>query len=308
MNNALHYHQLSKEVQQIPLDFSMGALDVEVINFEYVPPGPNWVVPNHKHSSYEFHFVANGKGYITMDEKTFTARAGQFYLTGPHLYHSQRSDEQDPMDECSLQCQIRLNTEAPKHEIEEAEAILQLLNRPMTTSVPDLYNSIGVFFEILSEIQSKKIGFIANIKKLMIELIMSAVRSLNGERPAPKISLPLSHSEHAIVRNCILFLEDNYQEPITLEDIAASIYFSPRHLGRVFKMITGHTVLEYLTEIRINRAKQLMAQSEISLEVIAQECGITNGSYLSTLFKKHFGESPNQYRKQLQRGTTPSNR
>lgn len=299
MKDAIAFHRLSKEVQKIPLEFDLGALKVEIINFEYVPPGPSWVVPNHKHSSYEFHFVSRGKGYITMDDKTFTIQKGEFYLTGPHIYHSQRSDAADPMDECSLQCQIRLNGKAPKHEIEEAKQVLQLLNRPVRASVADCYNGIPLFFDVLQEMRDKHIGYLSSIKHLMMQLIMAAVRNLNGDRITEPIPLPLTDSDHNIVRNCILFLEDNYQDPITLEDISSAIYFSPRHLARVFKTITHSTVLEYLTEIRIARAKQLLEESNAPLEDVAQECGISSGSYLSTLFRKHFGMSPNQYRKTL---------
>ncbi|MFD2613602.1 AraC family transcriptional regulator [Paenibacillus gansuensis] len=297
MTEPATYHLLSKEIQRIPLEFDLGALHIDIINFEYVPPGPTWVVPNHKHSSYEFHFLSKGKGYITLEDRTFTAVQGQCYLTGPYAYHSQKTDEQDPMDECSLQCQIRLNPKAPKHELEEARRILQLLNRPCAGSHADVNGGIRIFFDILREIQEKRIGYLMSIKQRMMELFIAAVRNLHGDAPSAPIELPLNHSDHAIVRNCILFLEDNYQDPITLEEAAASIYFSPRHLGRVFKAITGQTVVEYLTEIRLNRAKQLLESSDDSLEQIAQECGIANGSYLSTLFKKYYGISPNQHRK-----------
>lgn len=290
-------HSISKEVQQIPLEFHLGALTVEIINFEYVPPGPTWVVPSHKHSSYEFHFVSRGKGYIEMDEQRFTIEAGQFYLTGPHVYHSQSSDAETPMDECSLQCQIRLDTTAPRHEIQEAKMMLKLLKQPVRASVADKYGCIDTFFGILEEMNLKRVGYLASIKQLLMQLIISAVRALQDDVPCEPIELPVSDAEHHIVRSCILFLEDNYQDPITLDDVAGSIYLSPRHLGRVFKTITGSTVLEYLTEIRITRARQLLEETDMSLEDIAQECGIANGSYLSTLFKKTFGQSPSRFRK-----------
>lgn len=299
MSNSHTLHLLSKEVQRIPIDFDLGALHVEVINFEYVPPGPTWVVPTHKHSSYEFHFVSVGKGRITMDDKTFTISKGEFYMTGPHVNHAQVSDAVNPMDECSLQCQIRLNPSAPKHELDEAERILEVLNQPVRRSVPDRFDAIAAFFRILDEIREKRVGYVMSIKQQLMCLLIAAVRNLNGDRPAAPIKLPLNASDHLIVRNCILYLEDNYQEPITLEKLAHEVFFSPRHLARVFKTITGSTVMEYLTEIRIARAKQLLEGSDASLEDIAQECGISSGSYLSTLFKKHYGTSPNQFRKTL---------
>ncbi|REE77703.1 AraC family transcriptional regulator [Paenibacillus taihuensis] len=297
MTESRSYHQLSKEIQRCPLAFELGALHIDIINFEYVPPGPYWVVPNHQHSSYEFHFISTGKGYVTLEDKTFTVTKNQCYLTGPHVYHSQKTDEHDPMDECSLQCQIRLNASAPKHELEEAERILKLLNRPNGSNHVDTNGCIGIFFGVLREIQEKRIGYLMAIKQRMMELFIAAVRNLHGDKPNEPIELPMNHSDHSIVRHCILFLEDNYQNQITLEEAAASIHFSPRHLGRVFKTITGRTVHEYLMALRLNRARQLLEVSDESLEQIAQECGITNGSYLNTLFKKHFGISPNQHRK-----------
>lgn len=293
------FNQLSNQVKQIPLDFHLGGLIVEVINFEYVPPGPNWVVPIHKHSSYEFHFISSGIGYITMDERNFKIEQGQFYMTGPYVYHSQKSDQKHPMDECSLQCQIRLDMTAPKHEIQEAKHILKLLNRPIPRSTVDSFGGIETFFQILDEVDHKRLGYVTSIKQSIMKIILATVRALQGEEKIATVEPPLKDTDHTIVRNCILFLEDNHQDPITINDVASSIYLSPRHLGRVFKTITAKTVMEYLTEIRMTRAKQLIEETDRSLEDIAQECGIANGSYLSTLFRKTFDTSPSQLRKSL---------
>jgi len=84
-------------------------------------------------------------------------------------------------------------------------------------------------------------------------------------------------------------------------DLAATLSkanFDKDYFRRCFKKETGKTPLEYLTEIRINNAKQLLADNKhISIGAVAQSCGFSDSLYFSTCFKKHTGLSPLAYRK-----------
>ncbi|WP_181909791.1 helix-turn-helix domain-containing protein [Paenibacillus taihuensis] len=101
---------------------------------------------------------------------------------------------------------------------------------------------------------------------------------------------------YEIIQDSILFLEDNYQHPISLEHVADHAHFSARHLGRMFKLITGRTINQYLTDIRMNRAIHLLRHTDYSLKCIAKEIGYADGSYLSQLFKRVYGYPPSEIR------------
>jgi AraC-like DNA-binding protein len=92
------------------------------------------------------------------------------------------------------------------------------------------------------------------------------------------------------------YLNDNCSEKISLDTISQTIGVSKYYLHRVFNEINGCTPLEYITSIRLEKAKNKLLFSKKSISEIAIESGFDNISYFSTVFKNQIGCSPSQYR------------
>lgn len=90
----------------------------------------------------------------------------------------------------------------------------------------------------------------------------------------------------------------HYNQHITLDTIADNCHGSPYHLHRVFKKNTGLTPLDYLTQVRLDHAKQLLISTNLACSNIGKKIGFSNAAYFSTLFKKKFKQTPNSFRKQ----------
>ena len=93
------------------------------------------------------------------------------------------------------------------------------------------------------------------------------------------------------------YLNDNLDTAFSLDLFSRNIGISKYYLHRLFKEITGKTPLEYLTYIRLKKAIDKLQNSKSSIFEIAIACGFENAPYFSTVFKKHLGLSPSQYRK-----------
>lgn len=95
------------------------------------------------------------------------------------------------------------------------------------------------------------------------------------------------------------FIEENYAKHITINDIARELYFNSTYLSFIFKQETGKTINDYITQIRIEKAKQLLRDPKIKVDDVCYRVGYQEPSYFSKLFKKHTGLSPRQYRETL---------
>ncbi|GGJ00352.1 hypothetical protein GCM10010885_06980 [Alicyclobacillus cellulosilyticus] len=92
-------------------------------------------------------------------------------------------------------------------------------------------------------------------------------------------------------------IEAEYDAPLTVGDIARRLYLSPNYISRVFKAETGMTIMQYLTHVRVEMAKRLLA-SDPSLKAyeVGERVGYPDPVYFNKLFKRVVGMTPRQYR------------
>lgn len=92
------------------------------------------------------------------------------------------------------------------------------------------------------------------------------------------------------------YLQENYNQPLHLEDLARRYYMTKEHLTRLFKQSFGSTPYEFLILCRMEKALDLLADSNRSVVSIAEKLGYSNVNYFSKAFRKYYGSSPTQYR------------
>lgn len=106
-------------------------------------------------------------------------------------------------------------------------------------------------------------------------------------------------SLHPIVKNSIRILETSYGRDISLKLIADQFNIHPVYLGRLFKEETGQLFNDYLTSLRLKKARYLLACTDKKIKDICEEIGITQQSYFNRLFKKQYSVTPTDYRRTI---------
>lgn len=99
-----------------------------------------------------------------------------------------------------------------------------------------------------------------------------------------------------VVQKSIQYMKDQVEENISRDDVAAYVKLNPAYLSRLFKKETGANLIDYMIEIKMNRAKQLLDGSSMTVGAIAQQVGYSNFSHFTKMFKKQFGVNPQEYR------------
>ncbi|MCH3885817.1 AraC family transcriptional regulator [Tenacibaculum aquimarinum] len=103
----------------------------------------------------------------------------------------------------------------------------------------------------------------------------------------------------ARLNTAIAFIEENLSEKLSLEIIAEKAYFSPFHFHRLFKIVVGETVHNFINRKRIEKsAAYLLHQKEKSITQISEIVGFSNLSAFSKSFKKFYGVSPNKFKEE----------
>jgi two-component system response regulator YesN len=99
------------------------------------------------------------------------------------------------------------------------------------------------------------------------------------------------------MNEAVAYIEKHYaEEELSLNSLAAHVNFSPNHLSAVFKQETGQPFIKYLTDYRMEHAKELLCSTSKRSNEIGQMVGYKDPHYFSYLFKKTQGVTPTQYR------------
>lgn len=112
-----------------------------------------------------------------------------------------------------------------------------------------------------------------------------------------KMAVYQDHKSGEWTAEILKYIEERYREDLYLEKIADHMHLSAKHISRVFKETTGMNVTDYISMYRINKAKELMRDTNLSISHISEQVGIYSRTTFIRLFKKFEGITPNEYRK-----------
>ena len=95
------------------------------------------------------------------------------------------------------------------------------------------------------------------------------------------------------------YINENFRSDISLDDVSREVDISPYYFSKLFKQETGKNFIEYLTEIRLKNARELLQDSRLSIKEICAQSGYSDPNYFSRIFKKYEGVTPSEFRERL---------
>lgn len=125
------------------------------------------------------------------------------------------------------------------------------------------------------------------LRKWFIDMVTQACKNITTKR---------EEQTSGLICKAKLFIEENYNKDISLDDISRNVDISPYYFSKLFKEETGENFIEYLTNIRIEKAKKLLVHSDMNIKNICIDTGYSDPNYFSRIFKKQVGVTPTEYR------------
>lgn len=110
------------------------------------------------------------------------------------------------------------------------------------------------------------------------------------------VSCKATEKSMSVVETAKEYIQNNYSKDISLDDVSRTVNISPYYFSKIFKEETGEGFVEYLTGIRIEKAKELLNTTEYSIKEICSMVGYADPNYFSRSFKKNVGVTPTEYK------------
>lgn len=172
----------------------------------------------------------------------------------------------------------------------ETLSVLEMLSSTIVAGNRTLQKALeqdAQFFGRLSHMES-----LQSMKMLMQQTLSMILDSL--EASAANVHLE-------IIQKICRIVQRDYGQALSLNGLAEEVFLSPNYLSAIFKEITGKNLLEYITDVRMENARRMLAESNMKIHEIARRVGYESPSYFGSVFLKRTGLTPNQYRTNAQR-------
>ena len=103
----------------------------------------------------------------------------------------------------------------------------------------------------------------------------------------------------AMVEKLNNMIEKDYAKDISLNYVAENVNLTPAYVSYIFKKETGQTLVKYITDVKMMKAKVMLEEGTLKIVQIAKACGYENQSYFNKLFKNYYGITPKQLREKI---------
>lgn len=282
-------------------------------NYSVAADFPFWIQRNvhgyqdspdlHRHDFVEMIFVTEGLATHRYENITYEVRAGDIFIINPGEVHGYALQEGQQLAIINCLFQPGLIQQSLLQQLDIPHSMDFFYVQPFLHEDKRFHHKLNlrgaaadktlhIMDDMLDELKQRSPGFRALIQLRMVELLILLSRYYEEwGNSAPTVS----RSELLIKRVCG-YLERHYDRKITLTNISDLFHIGTRQLNRQFKRYTGSSIIEYVHQLRIDRAKHLLTETDDTIATIAANIGYEDPAFFSKLFGRIVGCSPGKYR------------
>ena len=223
---------IGKFYDRTGISFPIGNIRCHALKFSFEQLHRSFPSHSHSSNSWEIHYIAYGKGRITLAHIPFQVGPDDLFITGPHMEHSQTPDPDDPMAEYC----VYLKFESRNSTLIQGKNP-EFLNRFLSTDQylgQDKQNLHSLMQTLFQELEHRTIGYRTVLEALLTQLLVLIVRDLEvAEHPEPSAEFSLTDRNYLMIEESFLY---EYRD-LTLEKLASRLALSPRQTERLLDQI-----------------------------------------------------------------------
>ena len=265
----------------------------------------------HRHTEFELSLILSGSGIYNTKSGDYHFRQGDIFLFSSNEYHCITDvfeyGEQKALQLLNIQFAPAFIYAADNFNatsfmnvfINRTEQFRNMLTRdnPCTASIRQ------TFYHVKQECEEKKPCYHTEVQNSIISILINIFRNYNYANFT--IDSAPNHADIHNLQKAVAFINENFCEDISLDDIAQAAYISKYHFARLFRSVYNMTVWNYITIQRIDKAIHLLSSSNENITNIAMKSGFNSVTNFNRTFKKVTGCIPKEYRQN--RSSTQTN-
>ncbi|TAH69993.1 MAG: AraC family transcriptional regulator [Anaerolineaceae bacterium] len=240
---------------------------------------PGIYYPAHWHEHIELHYVFKGKGIISCNQKDYSVEQGNLVIINSNELHVGTSitNEFDALV-------IIFEMKEFSKEIANLNVIFQSL-------IQNDKKIEEIILSIYHEEREKKLGYKVAMRGMIYELISYLLRNYVLESLSIKEN-NMRKKNLTRLNTVLQYIHANYTDTITIKQLAELIHLSEYRFCHLFKESIGQSPLNYINEVRLKKAHNLLEQKEMTVTEVAASVGFTDYNNFGRLFRKYYNYAP----------------
>ena len=270
-----------------------------IITIHYFEFAKNFCFAEESHDFWELVYADKESIFCTMDNTEIVLNEGELLFHKPNERHSLRANGKSAPNVfiISFEC--------------KSEAVRFFENRKLTLDkslLRFIYALIEegkkTFHFLYSDPELKKMSLLKKptlggqqlIKNYLEILLINLMRNETEKENAEVVFLPHEQLGEHIAKQVVAFLKEHLHERLEIADICNALNYTKSYIFEQFKKATGRSVMAYFTQLKMEKAKRLLRETELSVTQIADSLAFDTPNYFSKSFKKLTGYTPLQYK------------
>ncbi|MHA6480747.1 helix-turn-helix domain-containing protein [Paenibacillus sp. strain BS8-2] len=272
---------------EIMRDLNRMNMKVILAGYSHKPAG--WRNGPYSHRFHSLWLITKGKATFVLNGTSYTAEPGKLFALSPGMIIERINEGDGPIEFCFIRFSyvVAAYEEDGSWSLESGDHLrFPLSGSYSILSTPPIYNAFEAIIKLM-----KHRGQIVQMRQRIqfLDILTHIIADLRSQA--------VTGHTNTMIETTIDHMVNHYAENMTVEDLANMAGMSSSHYSRLFKKYASASPIHYLTQLRMDRAKELLILSDHKLKAVAQSIGYEDELYFSRLFKKFTGQSPSQYAK-----------
>lgn len=282
----------TKTIKQDTVYFSHEDFRVEIV--------PNKVssfnsrTPQLFHPELEIKFFYEGEAWLLVGEDNIHAQPGDIVIANPYDIHSTIGVGDTPGKYILILLDLGFFSQEMASDMDLAHLLLskQLRFNHLVRNNTELNNLLA---QLAKETDPNKPYYRAAIRGLLLSFFAILLRSeVSDQAVAPTHAN--TEKYYAVIEPALQMVRTDYRTFLSVDQLAELCNVSKSHFCRIFKLVTGRTVVQYITDYRLKIAKMLLEHSNDSISHVADSCGFQDEGYFCRCYKRKYHRTPKQDR------------
>ena len=259
----------------------------------------DFVTQTEAHDFWELVYVEKGEVVCVFDGREEALREGEVIFYKPGLIHAHRAEGRYAPNIFVI-C-FECKNEAIRFFEDRRMAVGKNGRRFLVSLLEEGHRTFDLpgfdpGLKKMTLLQTPTLGGQQLIKNYLELFLISLMRDEAEKDSSEAVFLPQEQFDEMISDRVIAYMKEHVTEDLSVSDICSVLHYNKSYIFRQFKKTTGSTMMVYLKQLKVQKAKELLRKTDLAVAEIADALAFESANYFSKIFKKYVGQTPSAYR------------